>query len=222
MESHRKGGPAAATPLWAAFLCTALVGATAAAGQDPARDGLAQAEALGWAVGAASAPVTVVEFTDLSCPHCAGFHEGTRAELHEEFVAPGRVRWITLNYVSGLYPNSRIASQAAECAGRQGAYEEFLEAAFGEREEWVRASGDTADSVLRRVAADLELEGARYRECLTDPGVVARLEAVTRLARTVGVRGTPTWFVDGFPVMGNLPLGYARQFLLTRFSGAGG
>ena len=45
------------------------------------------------------------------------------------------------------------------------------------------------------------------------------LRKAEALARELGVRGTPTWFVDGFPVMGDLPLGYARHFIETRLPG---
>jgi protein-disulfide isomerase len=48
-----------------------------------------------------------------------------------------------------------------------------------------------------------------------------RLSAIRELARTAGVRGTPTWMVNGFPVMGNLPLGYARQFIESQLEPGG-
>jgi len=177
------------------------------------------AESLGWAVGEPDAPLTVVEFTDVSCPYCASFHGGTRAELVREFVATGRVRWITLSYLSGLYPHSQALAIAAECAGRQRRYEDFMGAAYEAREDWVRARESSVASVIEELAQHTGLDANAFESCRRDPEVRERLEAVQALARSVGVRGTPAWFVGGFQVMGDLPVGYARQFIVSRLEG---
>ena len=181
------------------------------------------AETLGWSVGASEAPVTVVEFTDPSCPRCASFYAGTRAALREEFVPSDQVRWITLTYVSGAFKNSEVVSTAAECAGRQGRYEAFFETAYRERSVWITEDAPGMWREVERFSAELGLEKSEFRACRDDPSVTARLEAVRDLALRTGVRGTPTWFVDGFLVMGDLPLGYARDFIVDRLpeSGAG-
>jgi protein-disulfide isomerase len=189
--------------------------------QDDEDDRLAGAESLGWVVGEAAAPVTVVEFSDVSCPYCAQFHAGTRAELITEYVVAGQVRWITLSYVSGLYRNSETLLVAAECAGRQGRYETFLDAAYKEREAWISARERELPPVVEGLVADLGLDRSTFQECQGDPGVSERLGAIRELARTAGVRGTPTWMVNGFPVMGNLPLGYARQFIESQLEPGG-
>ena len=180
---------------------------------------LVEAERLGWPVGEAEAPVTVVEFTDVSCPYCASFHAGTRAELAAEFVASGQVRWITLTYVSGLYPNSEALSVAAECAGREGLYETFLHAAYEDRDAWVGGRRSAVASAIERLVERTGLDPVTFAACRRDPCARRRIERVGELAREVGVRGTPTWFVDGFLVMGDLPLGYARRFITTRLPG---
>ena len=186
--------------------------------QDTDDDHRAVAESLGWPEGAHDAPVTVVEFTDISCPYCASFHQGTRRELIEEFVSSGRVRWIRLSYVSGLYPNSERMSVAAECAGRQGRYGDFLEAAYGSRDSWTLGGNVAVADAIDRLAVQVDVDRESFEACLVDPTVIERIQSVGRLARDVGVRGTPTWVVDGFPVMGDLPLAYARSFILSRLS----
>lgn len=181
--------------------------------QEDQEDRLVGAESLGWVVGEAAAPVTVVEFSDVSCPYCADFHSGTRAALIEEYVPQGHVRWISLSYVSGLYRNSETVLVAAECAGRQDRYEDFLAAAYAERDTWLRAPERELPPVVAGFAADLGLDRDAFDACQGDPTVMKRLDAVAELAREAGVRGTPTWMVNGFPVMGALPIGYARQFI---------
>ncbi len=196
-----------------------LSAATPVLAQPDNIEALAGAEALGWSTGTAEAPVLVVEFTDPLCPFCATFHAGTRAALHEDYVSSGQVRWITLTYVSGSYGNSEPVSIAAECAGRQDRYEAFLEAAYGERERLWGRSGAEIWREVDRFSAELGLDEAEFEACLEDPSVAARLAEVQELASRTGVRGTPTWFVDGFLVMGDLPLAYARQFLAERLPG---
>lgn len=212
-------------PVLAAAATTGLLlGApTASAAQDgEGDDRLAAAPALGWTVGEDDAPVTVVEFSDISCPYCAEFHAGTRAALIEEYVGSGEVRWITLSYVSGLYRNSEALLAAAECAGRQGRYEEFLEAAYDGRDAWLRAGEGEVAEVIEGLGVQLDLDPAALEACRSDPTVRDRLDRIRALAPRVGVRGTPTWIVNGFPVMGALPLGYARQFIESQLERGGG
>ena len=202
-------------------VCLAVdaIEATQVGAQAANAERLADAETLGWVVGESEAPVTVVEFTDVSCPYCASFHAGTRAELVTEFVTSGRVRWITLTYVSGLYPNSEALSLAAECAGRQGRYEGFLRMAYEDRNAWVGARASRVAAAIERLVEHTDLDAVAFESCRRDVASSERIERVRKLAHEVGVRGTPTWFVDGFLVMGDLPLGYARQFITTRLPG---
>lgn len=181
------------------------------------------APGLGWMRGAPNAPVTVVEFSDLSCPYCADFHADVRAQLISEFVEGDRapVRWITLSYVAGLYPNSLLASEAVECAGRQGRHELYLERVYADRDAWLRVDAADAGDVLRAHAQALDLDLGSWSACRNSPEVRDRIRAVNALAREVGVRGTPTWVVDGFPVMGALPLAYARSFIEMRLERLG-
>lgn len=201
------------------LLATLLVApllASPAAGQAAGDDPLRGAASLGWSEGVDTAPVRVVEFSDLSCPYCASFHEGTRASLREEFVAEGQVHWITVSYVSGQYRHSEAAAIGAECAGRQGRYEAFSAGMLARQASWVRGAASGVEAAVSAVAGQLELDAPAFDACLDDPTVRARLEAVLDMAREAGVRGTPTWFVDGFPVMGDLPTPYARSFIVER------
>lgn len=174
------------------------------------------APALGWSRGAPEAAITVVEFSDLSCPYCAEFHGDVRAELIAEFVESGAVRWVTLSYVAGLYPNSLLASEAVECAADQGAHEPYLDRVYRERDGWLRAPRAAALDDLERHARDLGLDIEAWHTCRDAPETRNRIRQINALAQDIGVRGTPTWVVDGFPVMGALPLAYARSFIERR------
>ncbi len=200
-------------------LLTLVAGPELASAQNTVVEKLEISEDLGWSVGDAEAPLTVVEFTDISCPYCSSFYSGTRASLQAEFVEGGKVRWITLSYVSGLYPNSEALFLGLECAGRQDRYDDFLRVAYLDRESWIRADKDEVETVAENLADQVGLDRAAFSSCRTDPSIRERLRDIVTLSREVGVRGTPTWFVDGFLVMGDLPHGFARHFITSRLGG---
>ena len=200
-------------------LLTLVAGPELASAQNTVVEKLEISEDLGWSVGDAEAPLTVVEFTDISCPYCSSFYSGTRASLQAEFVEGGKVRWITLSYVSGLYPNSEALFLGLECAGRQDRYDDFLWVAYLDRESWIRADRDEVETVAENLADQVGLDRVAFSSCRTDPSIRERLRDIVTLSREVGVRGTPTWFVDGFLVMGDLPHGFARHFITSRLGG---
>tara|TARA_B100000676_G_scaffold75522_1_gene75125 strand:+ start:581 stop:1231 length:651 start_codon:yes stop_codon:yes gene_type:complete len=213
-------GREAEAPIFAVLtLLTLAAGPRLASAQNAVVQKLEISEDLGWSVGDAEAPLTVVEFTDISCPYCSSFYNGTRASLQAEFVEGGKVRWITLSYVSGLYPNSEALFLGLECAGRQERYDDFLRIAYLDRESWISANRDGVETVLESLADQVSLDRATFHSCRADPSIRERLKEIVALSREVGVRGTPTWFVDGFLVMGDLPHGFARHFITSRLSG---
>ena len=168
---------AASVYMLTAFVSAALWAGTTQplAAQSEEENPLAGAEGLGWVKGDPDAPITVVEFTDVSCPYCARFHEGTRQALIDEFVPTGQVRWITLTYVSGLFPNSEIPSLAVECAGRQGRYEDFAGRVYAERDRWVRARSAAIRPIMDELATGLDLDAAAFAACMADPTVEQRV-----------------------------------------------
>ena len=200
-------------------LLTLAAGPGLASAQNTVVEKLQISGDLGWSVGHAEAPLTVVEFTDISCPYCTSFYNGTRASLHAEFVEGGKVRWVTLSYVSGLYPNSEALFLGLECAGHQDRYDDFLRIAYLDRETWIRANRDGVEAALENLVGQVGLDRAAFSSCRADPSVRERLKNIVALSREVGVRGTPTWFVDGFLVMGDLPHGFARHFITSRLEG---
>ena len=200
-------------------LLTLAAGPGLASAQNTAVEKLEISEDLGWSVGDPEAPLTVVEFTDISCPYCSSFYNGTRASLHAEFVEGGKVRWVTLSYVSGLYPNSEALFLGLECAGHQDRYDDFLRIAYLDRETWIRANRAGVETIVENLADQVSLDRAAFSSCRADSSVRERLKNIVALSREVGVRGTPTWFVDGFLVMGDLPHGFARHFITSRLEG---
>ncbi|MBX6375219.1 MAG: thioredoxin domain-containing protein [Acetobacteraceae bacterium] len=138
--------------------------------------------------------VTIVEFFDARCGYCRQLHPTMEELLRRD----GRVR-LVLKDLPILGPNSVLAARALLAAQRQGKYLEFQDALL-------RLRGDTTESVLRTQAERLGLDWARLRREMDDPAIQRRIEANLRLARALGVEGTPALVIGDQLIPGALDL----------------
>lgn len=167
----------------------------------------------GYARGAERAPVVVVEFSDFGCPYCGKFALETYPALHREFVETGKVRWIYVPFVMGMFPNGAEAALASECAGDQGV-EKFWamhDALFDAQRAWKSERNPAV--VFNGLARDASLDVAAFESCYAQARPRARIAASNALADEAGVRATPTFFVQGQRVQGALPLETFRALL---------
>lgn len=174
---------------------------------------------IGYAEGAPDAPVTVIEFSDFGCPFCAMFALGSYPELRRDFLETGRVRWIYVPFVMGMFPHGAEAARAGECAGEQGRFREMKERLYAGQREW-KAARDVA-ALFRGYARELGLDEARFAACYREDRGGGRTRTHNRAADALGVRATPTFLINGRLVEGALPLEHFRQ-ILTRLAASGG
>jgi protein-disulfide isomerase len=153
------------------------------------------------------APVRIVEFSDFGCVFCARFHTGDYEALHQEFVAAGDVAWKYIPITIGGFPNGNLAAVTAECVGDQGHFAEIRDLLFEERTNWMEASGPEAEALFRDLAETAGADLESWEACVGGEEVVRRIERSNRAAVELGVRGTPTFIVQGFPVQGAPALG---------------
>ncbi len=178
--------------------------------------------APGYDRGAAGAPVTVLEFADFGCRWCARFAAETWPALDAEYVRTGRVRWKNVPFVMGMFPNGDFAARTAECAAEQGmaAFVRTHDRLFRQQADWMRSSYPT--EAFRALAQAARLDLGRFDACFVSDAVRDRVHAANALADRLGVRSTPTFFVNGERVEGALPLSDFRAVLedALRRSGA--
>jgi len=182
--------------------------------------GAAQAADLGEVgheLGDPGASVLVVEYADFACGACAQFALETWPDIRAEFVDTGRVRWKSVPFELG-FRNSEEGARAAECGADQGMFWELRDVLYRHRERWVN-EGNPRDA-LGALAEAAGLEAGRFASCYADKAFQARTRAANRAARTDGVRGTPTFFIDGFRVQGALPTEAFRLLLADAADGA--
>jgi len=177
---------------------------------------------LGFNRGDPEAPIRVIEFSDFGCGYCRKFHLETFPTLEEEFIETGKVIWKYVPFVLGMFPNSMEAATAGECAGEQGRFAALRDRLFQDQPEWRKA--EEPYGLFARYAEEEGLDVERFRACVEEGWVTGRVRRSVRAGHRIGVRGTPTFIVEGFPLQGALPTPVFREIfgrLLEEEGGAG-
>jgi protein-disulfide isomerase len=146
--------------------------------------------------GPASAPVTIVEFSDFECPFCVRAEETVKQVMKQY---EGKVRLVYRDFPLPNHRNAHKAAEAAHCAGDQAKYWEMHEKLF---------ASHTALGVpqLKGYAKELGLDAAKFDRCL-DSGEKAKLvDAGKKAGEEAGVTGTPAFFVNGMLLSGAQPV----------------
>lgn len=159
--------------------------------EQPTATDLALAGPLGdRALGNASAPLTVYEFASMTCPHCRAFHAASFAAIKKAYVDTGKVRWVIREFPIGRSSgNAWIAVRCAPDDKWLGVYEHLL----AEQASWV--SQEVRIDAIAEVAAKGGLERLQLDACLANQQLIDGLNWVKERGRTLGVIGTPSFFI---------------------------
>ena len=133
----------------------------------------------------------LTEFGDFQCPHCARFGLAVLPALERDLIEPGTVRFEYRHYPF-LGPESFDAAEASECARDQGMFREYHDALLQLTAREERLTRET----LASAASGLGLETSGFSLCLESGEKNARVMADLEYGRNLGVRGTPTLFLD--------------------------
>ena len=176
---------------------------------------------IGFNLGSPEAPIKVLEFSDFGCGYCRRFHAETFPALLEDYIETGKVEWKYVTFVSGMFSNGRAAALAAECAGEQDRFAPMRDLLYQRQAEW-KGLAD-ADRVLEALAAEAGAEVQEYRACLAEERPMPRIRSGFLAGARIGVRGTPTFLVNGMPLVGAQPIGmWADIFTIVEAEAAGG
>lgn len=153
------------------------------------------------ALGPEDAAVVIREFSDFQCPFCARYALETLPDLKDQLLARGDVRFEYHHFpLTSIHPNAQPAAEAAECvtaANDPEAFWDYHDALFERLQAW-GGLGDP-NPYFVRLAEDLGLNVEGVQACLDNRDFAAEVNAATRVAGEVlGLRGTPTVFVNGY------------------------
>ncbi|HLD61129.1 MAG TPA: DsbA family protein [Patescibacteria group bacterium] len=159
-------------------------------------------------LGRPGAPVVIVEFVDFKCPNCK-----TAAPIIREVAKQyGYTVHIILRDfpAESIHPGATRFSELAYCAQRQGRFWEMHDLLFSEQDQLGTVLSLEQLQALANLAG---VDFSKLKECLAAPTTAAEVNADYIDGVTLGVRGTPTFFVNGEKVEGVVPFEGWKKYL---------
>ena len=164
---------------------------------------------IGFDFGSDDAPIAVVEFSDYGCGYCRRFHTGIFPTISEEYIETGKVRWKYVTYVSGMFANGMAAAYAAECAGEHDLFPPMSKLLYERQADW-KSLGDPMP-VFEELAREVGVDASDFQACVAEERHRPRLRSGILSGARLGVRGTPSFLVNGVPLVGAQPIEWWRD-----------
>lgn len=142
-------------------------------------------------MGSDAATVTVIEFTDYECPFCGRHYTDTLAQIKENYVDTGKVKYVVRDYPLSFHPSAQKAAEASECAGEQNKFWEMHDKLFETQGAW----GANAVTSFKSYAAELGLNASTFDACLDNGDMAAEVNADLADGSAAGISGTPGFWI---------------------------
>ncbi len=145
--------------------------------------------------GPADAPVTIIEFSDYECPYCRKWFTDAWPQIQKTYA--GKVRLVYRDFPLSFHANSQGAALAARCAGDQGKYWEYHNLLF--------SGAALGSDTYATFANQLKVDMTKFQDCVSSQKYLSVIQADFEYGSSLGVTGTPTFFVNGIPLVGAQP-----------------
>ena len=143
-------------------------------------------------LGSSDAPVTVIEYASLTCPHCGHFHNGILPELKKEFVDSGKVRFIYRDFPLDHF--ALRAAMLARCNSHRD-YFAFLDVLYKDQQRWITAQDPLV--ALLRLARLAGINGEDFKQCVGNKGLEdAILQQRLQAAKKYRLQATPSFIIN--------------------------
>jgi len=145
-------------------------------------------------LGSESAPVTIIEYASMTCPHCAAFANEIFPKLKEKYIDTGKVRFIMRLFPTPPVQLSAAAYMLARCAGPDKFYP-MIETLFQMQAKWVVRE---PIQPLLGIARQAGFTQQSFDACLKDQAMLTKVQQVAERGSTkFKVDSTPTFFING-------------------------
>lgn len=161
-------------------------------------------------LGVEDAPITLIEFSDYECPFCTRWHTDVFAPLMEKY--PDQVRFVYRDFPLPSHPNAIPAAEAANCANEQGAFWEYHDRLFA-------TTQGLSPALYEKIASELSLDMEQFKKCVEDRTYQAEVDADFQFAANLGVSSTPTFFLNGIPIVGAQPFEFFDEVVRRELAG---
>jgi protein-disulfide isomerase len=156
-----------------------------------------------YAEGDENAKVTLVEFTDYQCPFCKRHFDETAGQIETDYIKTSKVRWVLRDLPLSFHQNAHVAAEAVRCAGDQDKYRQMHDKLFETQAVWSTVT-DPAKT-FSGYAKALGMNTADFDQCFTSGKYKQAVDDDLALATKIGASGTPTFYVNGEPLVGAQP-----------------
>ena len=157
------------------------------------------------AIGPVGAPVTMIEFGDYQCTYCKSWYDKVHTRLMADYA--GKLRFVYRDLpLSTIHPDAQSAAEAADCAGEQNDYWKYHDALFD-------AKYGLGAQAYVQYATDLGLDVAAFNTCVSERRYQSEVEDDTNFGLSLGLTGTPSFFVNGLKVIGSQPYEVFKQII---------
>ena len=162
-------------------------------------------------IGPADAPITIIEFSDYQCPYCQKWQSQVYQKLLDSY--PTQVRLVYRDYpLISIHPEAVPAASAADCANEQGAYWKYHDKLFS-------YEFDLGKETYLKYAEKLKLDMTRFSECLESDRFKDEVMTDYQYASDLGVRSTPTFFINGIYLVGAQPFETFKKLIDQELAG---
>ncbi len=164
-------------------------------------------------MGDEDAPVVVVEYASMTCPHCANFHNNVYDDFIEAYVDTGLVRFTVREFPidpPGV-PLSAAAFMLARCAPGENGYHAMVDLMFENQPMWAQVQEPIPP--LLQLALQSGFTEESFNACLSDQDVLDAVYWVYDRGVELGVNATPTFFINGDRYSGALTLEQLDQII---------
>jgi protein-disulfide isomerase len=167
----------------------------------------------GPAKGPAKAPVLIVEFSDMQCPHCQKAAPGIEQLVAQEPEA----RFVFQSFPLPAHDWAAKAANYVDCVGRASndAVWKFIQKTFDDQ---ANITASNVDEKLKGIATASGANADEIAACAAKPETKTRIEASLALGKAVGVNGTPMLFINGRMVSGGAPVDVLKKMVDFNFS----
>ena len=143
--------------------------------------------------GSPKAPIEVIEYASVACPHCAHFSETALAGFKAKWIDTGKARFTLKEMLTGSPTVAMAGFLVARCAG-PGKYFKVVDDIYRSQPLWQEGK---IKGVLQGIAAENGVDEARFNACLQDQAAIEAVNARNTRAAAEGVDSTPTVFING-------------------------
>ena len=153
-------------------------------------------------LGDVTAPVTIIEYSSMTCPHCASFHENTLPGIKEKYIDTGKAKLYFREFP--FDPRATAAFMLARCAEDQF-YFPMIDVLYKQQASWARAEDPRGP--LLKIARLAGFTQETFNQCLQNQTILDGINKVSsKASNQYGVNSTPTFFINGEKHAGNLSI----------------